>query len=481
MSRRRAFVLPVVLIVVGLLALTLAGFVFFVRAEMAGAQAKRDEQQARLAAQSGLQEVITVLRRSPTDSTAWWDMPVEVADAEIPSRFRHALVWSNAYTRENDPLREGRERRDLRESGEIEQAWRYSVVAQNHDGEEYTMRYGITPEAGKININLAEEEDLTRLLESVLLDLGVENHPELTDALLDWLDEDDEPRANGAERDYYEFLEPGYFPKNGPLDTLEELLMVKGFTAAVLYGEDVNRNGILDPNEDDGETTEPYYDNADGILDRGIAPYLTVWAYDLSASGGGDQSGDQNGGGQGDGGQDSGDQGGEDLPGDDSKYDTRQDITELDGYGDEGGEDQSGDEQGDGTGQQAEAPDMKIDINSAPMRVLQAIGMSEEGAENVVTMRREQEAEALQSLDWLVTSGALEPAEYEQVKDRLTTKSFQFHVEILGYADHARIAKRYEWIVEVRGSVVQVLYHRDLTRLGLGWPIDEETALVEQQ
>ena len=40
--------------------------------------------------------------------------------------------------------------------------------------------------------------------------------------------------------------------KNGPLDSLEELLLVNGVTPQLLFGNDRNRNGVLDPDEDDG-------------------------------------------------------------------------------------------------------------------------------------------------------------------------------------------------------------------------------------
>jgi hypothetical protein len=49
---------------------------------------------------------------------------------------------------------------------------------------------------------------------------------------------------------------------------LEELLLVKGVTPQLLFGNDRNRNGILDPNEDDGS----------GTLDRGWSAYLTIYS-----------------------------------------------------------------------------------------------------------------------------------------------------------------------------------------------------------
>src|SRR5690606_29558187 len=63
--------------------------------------------------------------------------------------------------------------------------------------------------------------------------------------------------------------------KNGPLESIDELLQVVGVTPDLLYGEDANRNGLLEPNEDDGDVTAPF-DNADGILDAGWASFLTL-------------------------------------------------------------------------------------------------------------------------------------------------------------------------------------------------------------
>ena len=84
-------------------------------------------------------------------------------------------------------------------------------------------------------------------------------------------------RTYGAESTYYLGLTPSREAKNGPLETLQELLDVAGVTPDLLYGEDANRNGLLDPNEQDGSLTAPL-DNEDDVLDFGWAEYLTVSA-----------------------------------------------------------------------------------------------------------------------------------------------------------------------------------------------------------
>ncbi len=99
---------------------------------------------------------------------------------------------------------------------------------------------------------------------------------ELADAILDFIDSDDTPRTNGCESEYYSSLSPAYPAKNSPLESLDELLLVRDVTSQLLYGEDFNRNGLLDPNEDDGDASWPP-DDANGILQLGWSAYLTVY------------------------------------------------------------------------------------------------------------------------------------------------------------------------------------------------------------
>jgi general secretion pathway protein K len=71
--------------------------------------------------------------------------------------------------------------------------------------------------------------------------LGLEAPQQLTAALIDWIDRDAAPYVDpqsggriGAEDEYYRQLERPYPCKNAPLDTLEELAMVRGFTPEVI-------------------------------------------------------------------------------------------------------------------------------------------------------------------------------------------------------------------------------------------------------
>jgi len=59
-------------------------------------------------------------------------------------------------------------------------------------------------------------------------------------SIIDWLDEDDELSDQGAENQYYMALETPYRCKNGALDSMDELLLVKGVTRELLDGNGIS-------------------------------------------------------------------------------------------------------------------------------------------------------------------------------------------------------------------------------------------------
>jgi general secretion pathway protein K len=93
----------------------------------------------------------------------------------------------------------------------------------------------IVPEPARLNVNQLKEDDWERILE--VSNVPEDFWPEIIESLQDWIDTDDEARVDGAEtEDYYATLESPYMAKNGPLDTVGELLLVKGFSRAILFG-----------------------------------------------------------------------------------------------------------------------------------------------------------------------------------------------------------------------------------------------------
>ncbi len=94
----------------------------------------------------------------------------------------------------------------------------------------------------KFNINRAAEDAIGRFpLEMTfeLMGIDVSSIPYLVDAVKDWRDEDDSARVNGVESDYYEPL--GYVAKNGPIDDLKELLLIKDITPKMYWGNSTNQ------------------------------------------------------------------------------------------------------------------------------------------------------------------------------------------------------------------------------------------------
>jgi general secretion pathway protein K len=92
----------------------------------------------------------------------------------------------------------------------------------------------IQDESGKLNVNLVSEAQLAALIEAAGIpqpDSGI-----ILESILDWKDQDTAHRTNGAEDDYYQSLDPPYRAKNGRIDTIEELLLVRGVTPDYFYG-----------------------------------------------------------------------------------------------------------------------------------------------------------------------------------------------------------------------------------------------------
>jgi general secretion pathway protein K len=109
---------------------------------------------------------------------------------------------------------------------------------------EGTFRVRLLDEGGKININRVDEDTLRRIFTNLGMDEGLRNT--LVDCIMDWRDPDDLHRLNGAENDYYLSLSPSYTAKNGPFDTVEELLWVKGMTPELFYGNPEANGGSGD-------------------------------------------------------------------------------------------------------------------------------------------------------------------------------------------------------------------------------------------
>lgn len=105
----------------------------------------------------------------------------------------------------------------------------------------YTVR--VIDESGKVDINTVSDVVLKNLI--VNLGIQIEEADIIVDSIMDWRDRDDLHRLHGAESDYYTSLPNPYKAKNARFDTLEELILVKGMSPEILYGNK-ERKGLID-------------------------------------------------------------------------------------------------------------------------------------------------------------------------------------------------------------------------------------------
>jgi len=101
----------------------------------------------------------------------------------------------------------------------------------------------IQDEGGKLPLNTLSESTLNRLFEEIF-DLNYGESRELSSTLLDWIDPDDQRRLNGAESEDYLDEDPPYKAANGPIQTLEELKLLK-IWQDVFFDEDGLPNDLF--------------------------------------------------------------------------------------------------------------------------------------------------------------------------------------------------------------------------------------------
>jgi hypothetical protein len=251
--RRRGSILVVILVVLVMLTLAAYNYTQFMTTELEASAMYAQDVQARVLADSGADYVAVLLanRGEPGLENL----------QDNPSLFLGVGVVDSERAR-------GR--------------GRFTIVAPvEHDTAAASVRYGLMDESAKLNLNMLDKLQLDDTASRNLL-MGLPGMTEtIADSIRDWVDTDDTSREYGAESEYYENLAPPYEAKNGPLETIDELLLVQGVTPELLYGEDANRNGLLDPNENDGEASPPY-DNADGYLQLGWSAFLTVHSREVN-------------------------------------------------------------------------------------------------------------------------------------------------------------------------------------------------------
>lgn len=126
------------------------------------------------------------------------------------------------------------------------------------------VSYRIYDEEARLNINVASREQIKGLLRATGVDTITSDV--IADSILDWRDENHEFHFNGAEDDYYGSLARPYGAKDGRFDTTEELLLVKGVTPEIFYGDGnvPHRFGLGPAPAPDG--SRPVYEGLERII-----------------------------------------------------------------------------------------------------------------------------------------------------------------------------------------------------------------------
>jgi type II secretory pathway component PulK len=149
----------------------------------------------------------------------------------------------------------------------------YFWVLHPDPTQDQTYQYGITDEAGKLNINTATSDEVMLLPNMTDQDIA--------DSIVDWAaSADDPPGPDGAQSDYYQSLPEPYECKNSPYETVEELLLVKDVTPLLLYGYDLNHDGVFDAAEQKIAGTGSMFGGVNGTTtdSRGIFNYVTCYS-----------------------------------------------------------------------------------------------------------------------------------------------------------------------------------------------------------
>lgn len=91
-----------------------------------------------------------------------------------------------------------------------------------------SFTWKITDAERKLNINTMANNQAVMTEALTLVGADASEIPTIIDSIQDWIDADSETHPNGAETEYYQGFDPPYWAKNGPIDDLTELLLVKG-------------------------------------------------------------------------------------------------------------------------------------------------------------------------------------------------------------------------------------------------------------
>lgn len=495
-EHRRGIVLVIVLVVVAVLSLAAYSFTQMMFAHNETTHVAGRQIQAKLLAASGVESVRAFLMQDPT------------AQAEAGGLYNNPDHFQAIQVLVSE---------DLGQQG------RFTVLAPAFDESSNSVgvRYGIEDESARVNVNALLEIDKAAAavgMENVGRDLLMAlpgMTVDVADAILDWIDSDEEMREFGAE--FGDYLD--YAPKNGPLETVEELLLVRGVTPDLLFGYDVNRNGMIDASEMEGVGA------GSETPSRGWSAYLTLHSKERNTQPNGEPRINlniedmqalhdslslvfpeewvvfiiayrQNGAYQ-------EDQEGEAYSG--GELDLSQpgkEETKLKQVLDLVGKKVQVKFQGDEENTVLQSPfaeDLvsmntymttlmdyvtvadatipgRININQAPREILAGIpGITEDVVEQIINARSVDPSvddPSRQHETWLLTDGIVTLDEMRSLMPMVCARGDVYRMQVVGYYDEGNASARLEVILDATELPPRVLLWRDISHLGRGYPLE---------
>jgi DNA uptake protein ComE-like DNA-binding protein len=273
--------------------------------------------------------------------------------------------------------------------------------------QDHTYQFGIADESGKLNLNSATATQLQNIPNMT---------QELATSITTWLQSVNSSSSSGSSSS----SSSSSTSTAGPLryESVEQLLLVdQNLTQQLLYGYDLNHDGVIDQSE---QTAAGGAAVTDGVTSdsRGMFNYLTVYSTTAQAG----------------------------AVGTIAPTITR------------------------GRNGATVSPQTigLININTAPLQVLECLpGLTQSDATTLISYRTSQQPTGTK---WVAQ--ALTQNKASAIAPYITGVSYQYSADIVAVTGDARAFKRVRIVVDCRVQPAKIVYRRDLT--SLGWPLPPE-------
>ena len=320
------------------------------------------------------------------------------------------------------------------------------------------VAFGLTDENSKLNLNTASLGMLSAL-------------PNIDSSyaanIITWRTNGD-TSSGGVGPDSYAMLNPPYTEKNAPFETIDELRLVYGADMGTLIGEDANRNGALDPKEDQNNNSQ---------VDPGILEYVTVYSQEPNTNPDGSSL------------VNVANLTGTNMANLRSLLATNlslQRATNIVARLQAAGptpitspllfyllsgmtEQEFGSIANEITTSTNAFIEGRINIDTAPPAVLACIPGLSNSVDTIVSYRQANSG-SLTNITWVLdalnVSGNSAIQLAQQIGDQITTKSYQFMADVAALGPNGRGYRRVRFIFDTSSGTPQIIYRRDLTHLG---------------